>query len=36
MVPTCVIDGWIVAMMRGPRRNADDFPCGQGRLQHDD
>jgi len=36
MVLTYAIGCWITAVMRGPRRDGDVFPSGQGRPQHDD
>lgn len=36
MVLTGLIAGWIGAVMRGPRRDGDAFPSGQGRPRHDD
>ena len=36
MVLTYAIGCWITAVMRGPRRDGDVFPAGQGRPQHDD
>jgi hypothetical protein len=36
MVLTFAIGCWITAVMRGPRRDGDVFPSGQGRPQHDD
>ena len=36
MVLTYAIGCWITAVMRGPRRDGDVFPSGQGRPQTDD
>jgi hypothetical protein len=36
MVLTYAIGSWISAVMRGPQRQADRFPSGQGMPHHDD
>jgi hypothetical protein len=36
MVLTWLIGSWIGAVMRGPRRDGDAFPAGQGLPNHDD
>ena len=36
MVLLCAIGCWITAVMHGPRRDGDSFPCGQGQPVHDD
>ena len=36
MVLTLAIGCWITAVLRGPRRDGDRFPAGQGRPHTDD